>query len=57
VAQLRNRSTDSAAVTATGTTFCAASINGTSNRAARRQHDLISAPVQTASAGWGCQFD
>ena len=50
-AQARSRSTDSPAVTATGTMFCAASTSGTSSSAASRQHALISAPVQSRSAG------
>src|SRR4051794_10545632 len=52
LAQFRSRSTDSAAVTATGTTCWAASVREMSSRAARRQHDLISAPVQSASFGF-----
>ena len=47
-AHCRSRSTDSPAVTATGTMFCAASTSGTSSRAASRQHDLISAPGPVA---------
>ena len=50
-AQFRRRSTDSPAVTATGTMFCAASISGTSSSAARRQQALISAPVKSRSLG------
>jgi len=41
----------SPAVTATGTTFCAAWIKGTSSSDASLQHDLISAPVQLVSSG------
>ena len=43
-----------AAVAETGTTFCAAATKGTSNNAASRQHERISAPVQSASVGFGC---
>src|SRR6185295_12229363 len=50
-AQLLRRSTASLAVLATGTTFCAASINETSSSAARRQQERISAPVQSVSFG------
>src|SRR6185312_611971 len=52
-AQLRNRSTASPAVTATGTMFSAASTRGTSSSAARRQHALTSAGVQSRSRGVG----
>ena len=38
-------------VTATGTTFCAAWIRGTSKSDASLQHDLISAPVQSGARG------
>src|SRR4051812_2185102 len=51
LAQFRSRSTDSAAVTATGTTCWAASASEMSSSAANRQHDLISAPVQSVSLG------
>src|SRR3712207_1390096 len=47
----RSFSTDSAAVTATGTTCLAASVSDVSSNAASRQHDLISAPVQSWSLG------
>src|SRR3954470_19626405 len=50
-AHVRNRSTDSDAVTATGTTCFAASLRETSSSAANLQHDLISAPVQSTSLG------
>jgi hypothetical protein len=50
-AHRRNPSILSAAVTATGTTFWAAWIKGTSSSDASRQHDLISAPVQLVSSG------
>ncbi len=41
----------SAAVAATGTTFCADWTSGTSSSADNRQQALISAPVQFASSG------
>ncbi len=47
----RNRSTDSAALTATGTTFWAAAVSGKSSNAANRQHARISAPVHWPSLG------
>src|ERR1700730_16680126 len=50
-AQLRSRSTCSAAVTATGTTLNAAWVKGTSSRADSRQQDLTSAPVHEVSSG------
>ena len=50
-AHCRSFSTDSAAVRATGTTFWAAAVSGTSSSAANRQQALISAPVQSASSG------
>ena len=52
-AQSRKRLTDSPAVTATGTTFFAASSNDTSNNAANRQQLRISAPVQSFVFGFG----
>ena len=51
LAQVRSRSTDSPAVTATGTMFAAASTSGMSSNAARRQHERISAPVKSRSLG------
>ena len=51
LAQVRSRSTDSAAVVATGTTLRAAWVNGTSSKAANRQQARISAPVQALSSG------
>jgi hypothetical protein len=53
-ARCRNPSILSPAVTATGATFCAAWIKGTSSKDASLQHDLISAPVQLVSSGRGC---
>ena len=53
-AHWRNPSILSPAVTATGTTFCAAWISGTSSSDASLQHDLISAPVQLVSSGRVC---
>jgi hypothetical protein len=53
-AHCRNPSILSPAVTATGTTFWAAWIKGTSSKDASLQHDLISAPVQLVSSGRGC---
>ena len=50
-AHCRSASILSPAVTATGTTFWAAWIRGTSRRLASRQHDLISAPVQLVPSG------
>ncbi len=51
LAQLRSRSTDSPAVTATGTTFWAACTKGRSKSAASRQQARISAPVHCSSLG------
>jgi hypothetical protein len=51
LAQVRSFCTDSAAVTATGTTFCAACTSGTSKSAARRQQERTSAPVHWSSGG------
>ena len=53
MAHWRRRSTDSAAVTATGTTLWAASANGRSSSLASRQQVSISAPVQPSSLGRG----
>jgi hypothetical protein len=53
-AHWRNPSILSPAVTATGTTFCAAWTSGTSKSDASLQHDLISAPVQLVSSGRAC---
>ena len=50
-AHWRSRSTDSAAVTATGTTFWAAAVSGKSRSAAKRQQALTSAPVHWSSLG------
>src|SRR4051794_9225532 len=49
-------STDSTAVTATGTMFFAASLRVMSSNADSRQQDLISAPVQSMSLGRLCDL-
>ena len=54
MAQVLSRSTASLAVRETGTTFWAASTSVTPKRAANRQQDRTSAPVQPSSAGRGC---